>query len=242
MSLAQAVSHQLELLTVANATPMIFAITNDVSVQNSLEALIHTEGWELETLASAREFLAQPRPMVPSCLIIACSLPHPNGLDELRKIARERAELPIIVISQHGDVPTSVEVMKAGAVDFFVRPFSDETLLRELRATLERSRLALQREKELSGLRNCYASLTSRERQVMALVVSGSLNKQTGMELGISEITVKAHRGKVMRKMKANSLPELVEMASALVPARNRFAWCRDSGPSADGRHWPGWR
>jgi FixJ family two-component response regulator len=222
MNLAQAVTHQLESLTVPNATPIISAIINDndVSVQDSLEALIHTEGWELETFASAREFLAQPRPLVPSCLILACSLPHPNGLDELRKIARERPEIPIIVISRHGDIPTSVEAMKAGAVDFLVRPFRSEILLVRIRETLERSRLALQREMEVGDLRNCYASLTSRERQVMALVVSGLLNKQTGAELGISEITVKAHRMKVMLKMKADSLPDLVRMASALGPAR----------------------
>jgi FixJ family two-component response regulator len=222
MSLAQAVNHQLESLTVPNATPIISAIVNDndVSVQDSLEALIHTGGWELETFASAREFLAQPRPLVPSCLILTCSLPHPNGLDELRKIARERAEVPIIVISWHGDIPTSVEAMKAGAVDFLVRPFRNEILLVRIREALERSRLALQREMEISDLRNCYASLTLREQQVMALVVSGLLNKQTGAELAISEITVKAHRRQVMLKMKANSLPDLVRMASALGPAR----------------------
>jgi FixJ family two-component response regulator len=203
----------------SDSVPIVFLITGDISEQESLRSLVAHENWRFETFESAQEFLARPRPLVPSCIILGLS-PVKNGLEEQKEIVRERSEVPIIVISGYADVPTTVQAMKAGAIDFFVRPLSDETLLLGLRATLERSRLALQREMELSDLRNCYASLTLRERQVMALVVSGLLNKQTGGELGISEITVKAHRRHVMRKMKANSLPDLVRMASALGPAR----------------------
>jgi FixJ family two-component response regulator len=195
--------------------PIIFLITTDISEQESLKSLVAREGWRLETFKTAREFLAWPRTLVPSCIILALSQ-EVNGLEEQREIVRDRFGVPIIVVSRNPDVPTTVQAMKAGAIDFFVRPFSDETLLLGLRAALERSRVALQHEMELSDLRNCYASLTSREREVMVLVVSGLLNKQTGAELGITETTVKAHRGQVMRKMKANSLPDLVRMASVL--------------------------
>jgi len=202
------------------AIPIVFFITGDMSDQESLKSLIASQGWQVETFDSVREFLARPRPFVPSCLILVRSLRDLNGVEEQRQIARERVEVPIIVISQHGDIPTSVEAMKAGAVDFLVSPFGDEKLLSGIRETFDRSRLALQHEMALSHLRNCYASLSARERQVMALVVSGLLNKQVGAELGISEITVKAHRGQVMRKMKANSLADLVKMAASLWPAR----------------------
>jgi FixJ family two-component response regulator len=149
-------------------------------------------------------------------LILARSLPDLNGLEEQKQIARERAEVPIIVISQYEDIPATVEAMKAGAVDFLVRPFGHEILLAGIRETFERSRRMLQREMETGDLRKCYTLLSLRERQVMALVVTGLLNKQVGAELGISEITVKAHRGHVMRKMKANSFPDLVRMAAKL--------------------------
>jgi len=201
----------------SEGVPIVFLITSDISEQEPLKSLVAREGWRFETFDSAREFLVQPRPLVPSCILLALS-PELNRLEQQRAIVRERSEVPIIVISRYADVPTTVQAMKAGAIDFFVRPFSDETLLLRVRATLERSRLALQREMGISALRNSYASLTVRERQVMALVVSGLLNKQVGGELGISEITVKAHRRQVMQKMKADSLPDLVRMESALGP------------------------
>jgi FixJ family two-component response regulator len=200
--------------------PIVFLIADDISEQDYVRSLIAGQGWQFETFESGREFLARPRPLVPSCLILARTLPPLNGLDEQKQIARERAEVPIIVISRHGDVPTSVEAMKAGAVDFLVRPFGNEVVLARICETLERSRLALHRGMETGELRNCYSSLSARERQVMALVVSGLLNKQVGGELGISEITVKAHRRHIMKKMKANSLPDLVRMAERLGPVR----------------------
>jgi FixJ family two-component response regulator len=203
---------------------IVFLITDDISEQESLRSLIACQGWQFETFESAREFLARPRPLVPSCLILARSLWDLNGLEEQKKIARERAEVPIIVISRYEDIPTTVEAMKAGAVDFLVRPFGHEILLAGIRETFERSRLAVKREMESGRLRNCYASLSVRERQVMALVIAGLLNKQAGAELGISEITVKVHRGHVMRKMKANSLPDLVRMAAKLrIPSARVF-------------------
>jgi len=198
------------------ATPIVFVVDDDVSVRESLELLIRCEGWQPETFASAQEFLDCPRVLVPNCLILDVSLPGLNGLDLQRLVAGERTDMPIIFITGHGDVPMTVQAMKAGAVEFLMKPFNDEVLLAAIRAALERSRVAQSLEAEMRVLRERYASLSQRERQVMVLVVSGLLNKQVGGELGISEITVKAHRGKVMQKMKANSLADLVKMAARL--------------------------
>jgi FixJ family two-component response regulator len=200
----------------STATPIVFVVDDDVSVRESLELLVQVSGWQAETFASAREFLARPRAVVPSCLILDVSLPDLNGLDLQRRIAVDRADMPIIVITGHGDVPMSVQAMKAGAIEFLTKPFDDEVLLNAIRHALERSRHAREHIAKMEALRASYASLTPREREVMVLVVSGLLNKQVGGELGISEITVKAHRGQVMRKMKAASLPALVNMVARL--------------------------
>jgi len=204
---------------IPNFPSIVFVIEEDVSLRTSLESLIQCEGWQAETFASVQGFLGRPRPLVPSCLILAFS--HMNGLEVQKQIARERAEMPIIIISGEGHIPTTVQAMKAGAVDFLLKPCRHDVLLAAIRQSLERSRRILDREIEIRDLRSSYSSLTPRERQVMALVVSGLLNKQVGGQLGISEITVKAHRGQVMQKMKANSLPELVRMAAELEPGRN---------------------
>jgi len=199
--------------------PIVFVVDDDISVRESLESLIRCQCWQAETFASAQEFLDYPRVLVPNCLVLDVSLPGLNGLGLQRLVAAERRAMPIIFITGHGDVPMTVQAMKAGAVEFLTKPFNDDVLLTAIRAALERSRVALSLEAEMRVLRDCYASLTLRERQVMALVVSGLLNKQVGGELGISEITVKAHRGKVMQKMKADSLADLVKMAARLRPA-----------------------
>jgi FixJ family two-component response regulator len=206
---------QIEVVTMPDVTAIVFVVDDDISVRESLELLVTTAGWQPETFASARDFLARPRPAVPCCLVLDVSLPGLNGLELQQQLAK-RTEMPIIFITGYGDVPMSVRAMKAGAVEFLTKPFKDDVLLDAIRGAIERSRAALQQESELQMLRNCYASLTPREREVMALVVSGLLNKQVGGDLGISEITVKAHRGQVMRKMKAGSLPDLVTMAARL--------------------------
>lgn len=198
------------------ATPIVFVVDDDISVRESLQLLLQSEGWHPETFASAQEFLDRPRSLVPSCLVLDVSLPGLNGLELQKRVAVERPDMPIIFITGYGDVPTTVRAMKAGAVEFLTKPFSDDLLLNAIRQALERSRVALGYQAEMQALRNCYASLTPREQQVMQLVVSGLLNKQVGGELGISEITVKAHRGKVMQKMKADSLAALVKMAARL--------------------------
>lgn len=200
----------------SDSTPIVYVVDDDVSVRESLEALVRFAGWRPEVFATAREFLAYPRALVPSCLVLDVGLPGVNGLALQKLVSADRTSMPIIFITGYGDIPTTVQAMKGGAVEFLTKPFEDEVLLNAIRQALQRSRTAVSREAEMLGLRECYASLTQREQEVMALVVSGLLNKQVGDELGISEITVKAHRGKVMRKMKALSLADLVTMASRL--------------------------
>ena len=198
-----------------DVTSLVFVVDDDVSVRESLELLIRTAGWEPETFASAPEFLSRPRATVPCCLVLDVTLPGLDGL-ELQQQLADRTEMPIIFITGHVDVPKTVQAMKAGAVEFLTKPFKVDVLLAAIHGAIERSRAALRLDAEMRALRHSYQSLTSREREVMALVVSGLLNKQVGSELGISEITVKAHRGQVMRKMKADSLPDLVTMAARL--------------------------
>ena len=198
------------------AKPIVFVVDDDAWVRESLETLIQDEGWQPETFASAQEFLDRRPTFTPSCLVLDVSLPGLNGLELQGRVAVERPDMPIIFITGHGDIPMSVGAMKAGAVEFLTKPFHDQVLLKAIQQALERSRLALAQDAEMQELRLRYASLTPRERDVMALVVSGLLNKQVAGELGIAESTVKAHRGQVMQKMKANSVADLVKMTARL--------------------------
>ena len=203
--------------------PIVFVVDDDISVRESLELLIQFAGWQPETFASAEEFLARPRAETPNCLVLDVSLPNLNGLELQKLIATDRVDMPIIFITGHGDVPMTVQAMKAGAVEFLTKPIDDDALLSAIKSAVKRSAAALDDQTELEALRQCHESLTPREREVMRLVVAGMLNKQIGMKLGISEITVKAHRGKMMKKMKAESLADLVKTAVrlGLAPARN---------------------
>jgi FixJ family two-component response regulator len=213
---ASANCHHVKSPAISQTSPIVFVVDDDISVRESLELLIRHEGLEVETFISALDFLTRPRTFVPSCLVLDISLPGLNGLELQKRVSVERPDLPIIFITGHGDIPMTVQAMKAGAVEFLTKPFSDDVLLSAIRSAVERSKVLIGREAELRALKARYARLTSRERDVMARVAAGLPNKQVGSELGITEITVKAHRGSVMRKMGASSLPELVNMAARL--------------------------
>jgi FixJ family two-component response regulator len=203
-------------LSMSDEAPIVFVVDDDISVRESLELLIRHAGWRPELFASAREFLLRAPVLVPNCLILDVNLPDLSGLDLQKSIAADRTAMPIIFISGYGDVPMTVQAMKAGAVEFLTKPLNDELLLGALQNAIGRSHAALVRDTKMRELQSCYASLSPREREVMALVISGLLNKQVGGELGISEITVKAHRGKVMEKMKADSFADLVNIGAKL--------------------------
>ncbi|MDM0022281.1 response regulator transcription factor [Variovorax saccharolyticus] len=203
-------------LAEAQPTPIVFVVDDDISIRESLELLIRCVGWVPEGFASAKEFLARPRTIAPSCLLLDVNLPDLNGLDLQKQVAADRMDMPIIFITGYGDIPMTVQAMKAGAFEFLTKPFDDQVLVSTIQKAIERSRAALDDEGEMRALADRHASLSRREREVMGLVITGLLNKQVAGELGISEITVKAHRGSMMRKMKAASLPNLVNMAARL--------------------------
>jgi FixJ family two-component response regulator len=207
---------QTRTADVPDAMPIVFVVDDDISVRESLEALILTEGWQAETFPSAQEFLARPRSASPSCLVLDVSLPDLNGLDLQKRIAADRLDMPIIFITGYGDIPMTVSAMKAGAVEFLTKPFSDDALLGAIRQAIDHSAAVLREQAQVQALRDRYNTLSRREREVMALVVAGRLNKQVGGDLGISEITVKAHRGRVMEKMQVRTLAELVTMNARL--------------------------
>jgi FixJ family two-component response regulator len=229
MNLASAAREGSASSSTSHAIPTVFVVDDDTTVRESLESMIRCAGWQPETFASAREFLARPRVVAPSCLVLDVTLPDLNGLELQARVATDRIGMPVIFVTGCGDVRMTVRAMKAGAVDFLPKPCTDELLLSAIRQAIEHSRAALAHESEMEAIRDAYASLSGRERQVMALVISGRLNKQVGAELGISEITVKAHRGSLMRKMKARSLPDLVSMA-----ARLGLAWPRSGSHPVD--------
>jgi FixJ family two-component response regulator len=198
------------------ATAMVFVVEDDASVREALASLIRSAGWNVEAFVSAHEFLATERADAPSCLVLDVGLPGLSGLDLQARMAELRNDLPIVFITGHGDIPMSVRAMKAGAVEFLTKPFLEQDLLDGIQLAIDRDRAARSEDAELRGLRECYASLTPRERQVMELVIAGRLNKQAAAELGTSEITIKVHRGRVMAKMRATSLPDLVKRAARL--------------------------
>jgi Response regulator len=196
--------------------PIVFVVDDDLSVRESLEALIEDAGYEAQAFASAQEFLEGAHPSAPSCLVLDMRLPDSSGLEIQKRVASDHADMPIIFITGHGDIPMTVQAMKAGAVEFLTKPFRADELLSAIHGAIERSDHLRADEANLEELRRRHEALSAREREVMALVVRGQMNKQVGSELGISEITVKAHRGRVMHKMGARSLAELVNMAARL--------------------------
>jgi FixJ family two-component response regulator len=199
-----------------SATPIVFVVDDDPSVREALESLIVQAGWRAQVFESAQDFLGFPRASAPSCLVLDVTMPGLNGLELQSLIAGDRIDMPIIFITGHADVPMTVKAMKAGAVEFLTKPVSEDVLLNAIGSAISRSRMTLDQESESQALRSLYAKLTPRERDVMTLVVRGLLNKQVGGELGMAEITVKAHRGQVMRKMKAASFADLVNMGTRL--------------------------
>ncbi len=205
-------------LPMRDETPVVFVVDDDISVRESLELLIRFAGWQPRLFESAQDFLNAPRPLVPSCLVLDINLPDLNGLDLQTSIAGDRRNMPIIFITGYGDIPLTVRALKAGAVEFLTKPFNDDVLLKAMADALQSSHAAIDGEKNLRTLLEAYRTLTPREQEIMASVVSGRLNKVIAADLKISEITVKAHRGKVMRKMKARSLADLVKMAALITP------------------------
>lgn len=203
----------------SDVTPVVFVVDDDISVRESLELMIRFAGWQPRLFESAQKFLDAPRTLVPSCLVLDINLPDLSGLDLQTALADERHNMPIIFITGYGDIPRTVRALKAGAVEFLTKPFNDEVILTAMADALQSSRVALEGEKNLRSLLEAYKTLTPREQEIMASVVSGRLNKLIAADLNISEITVKAHRGKVMRKMKARSLADLVKMAALITPA-----------------------
>jgi FixJ family two-component response regulator len=200
----------------ADGRPVVCVVDDDASVRESVKLLIQSADWQPELFASAREFLAWPRPCTASCLVLDVLLPDLNGLDLQERLAADRTDMPIIFITGYGDVPMIVRAMKHGATEFLTKPFRHDVLITAIKDALQRSAAALDEADELRALRARYELLSRREREVMSLVLAGLLNKQVAAELGISEITVKAHRGRVMEKMKARRLPALVNMAARL--------------------------